>query len=231
MIDAQTLWFASRATGAVALVLFTAVMVLGMLTAGRGAPVRLPAVVKVGLHRNLSLLLTVFVAVHAVTAIVDGFVDISWWALVVPFASAYETLGITLGTLAIDLILALIVTGVLRHRLSHRAWQAVHLVSYAMYPLTILHAVLLAGVDAVWVIALSVVCGAAYVAAVVWRARIEWRDRATRERLADRFRAPLHANGPQRPSPLAPQSNGQRSPRPVARPRVVSAAGNPARTL
>ena len=55
-------WYLLRATGVVSLVLFTVVTVLGIATANRWRPGRLPRFVTVALHRNLSLLAVVFVS-------------------------------------------------------------------------------------------------------------------------------------------------------------------------
>ena len=100
----ELLWSLSRATGMVAVVLLTATFVLGLLTTGRAAPIGAPAWVRASLHRTLSLILVVFLAVHVVTAVVETYVDIGWLSVVVPFSSAYDTFWVGLGTLAVDLL-------------------------------------------------------------------------------------------------------------------------------
>ena len=86
------LWYASRATGVVSLLLLTAVVLLGMLVNRQGRLPGLPRFVVTGLHRNLSLLSVVFVAIHVVTAVADPYVTIRLVAIVIPFASAYKPL-------------------------------------------------------------------------------------------------------------------------------------------
>ncbi|HEY7812600.1 MAG TPA: ferric reductase, partial [Nakamurella sp.] len=92
----QVLWYASRATGAVSLVLFTAVLVLGLLTAGRRRLAGLPRAGVLRLHRNLALLAVTLLAVHVVSAIVDGYVDLGLWDVVVPFGAGYDPFWIGL---------------------------------------------------------------------------------------------------------------------------------------
>ena len=70
------LWYASRATGVVTLVLLTAVVVLGMLVNRQGRLPGLPRFAVTGLHRNISLLSVVFLAIHVLTAIADPYVTI-----------------------------------------------------------------------------------------------------------------------------------------------------------
>ena len=88
----SALWYLSRATGVVTIVLLTLVVCLGVVTAGRRRPHGESATVVMGLHRWLSLGMVVFLGVHITTAIVDGYVSISWLAVVIPFVSGYEPL-------------------------------------------------------------------------------------------------------------------------------------------
>ncbi len=58
------LWYATRATGLVALLLLTVSVLLGILTAGRFASGNWPRFLTQGLHRNISLLVLAFLALH-----------------------------------------------------------------------------------------------------------------------------------------------------------------------
>jgi sulfoxide reductase heme-binding subunit YedZ len=85
------------------------------------------------------LLALVFLSVHVCTTILDGYVTISWWSVVVPGASNYRTLWVALGTIALDLIVLVTATSLLRLRMSHATWQRIHVSSYALWPLVWLH--------------------------------------------------------------------------------------------
>lgn len=135
----QSLWYASRATGVVALVLLTAVVVLGILVRRNGRLPGLPRFVVTGLHRNLSLLAVAFLGVHIGTAIVDSYVSINPLAAIIPFTSSYEPLWVGLGTVSVDLAVAVVVTSLLRSRIGLRAWRAVHWLAYACYPVAVAH--------------------------------------------------------------------------------------------
>ena len=71
-------WLATRATGEISLVLFTLVTVMGIATTKGWANSRWPESVVTLLHRNISLLALVFLAVHIGTTVLDGFVPIGW---------------------------------------------------------------------------------------------------------------------------------------------------------
>jgi sulfoxide reductase heme-binding subunit YedZ len=136
----QLLWFVSRGSGLVLMVTLSAVVVLGVATRLGAAPFRLPRFVTMELHRTLSLFALAILALHVTTALLDPYVSIGWRATVVPFTSPYRPGVIALGTLAVDLIGAAVVTSLLRKRLGYRAWRVVHWLAYLAWPLAMVHA-------------------------------------------------------------------------------------------
>jgi methionine sulfoxide reductase heme-binding subunit len=175
------LWFLSRGSGLVLLALFSAVVVLGVATRTGSGPGRWPRFAVAELHRTLSLFAVALLVLHVVTAILDPFVTIGWAATVLPFASPYRTLAIGLGTLAVDLAGAVLVTSLARRRLGQRAWRAVHWLACLAWPAAFLHA-LTAGNDlGVWWVALveigsAVAVATAVLARLIGRARGGTRD-------------------------------------------------------
>ena len=173
------LWYATRATGVVALVLLTASVVLGILVQVRHVSERWPRLVAIGVHRNLSLLVTVFLVLHIGTAELDSFAPVGWFAVLVPFLSAYRPLWLGLGTVAFDLLVAITVTSLLRTRVGYRWWRLVHWFSYACWPLAVVHS-LGTGSDARLpvILGLTILCVIAVVAAGVWRLNSGWPSHA-----------------------------------------------------
>ena len=174
----QALWYLTRGTGLVALVLLTGSVALGVTTTvGWSAP-RWPRFVTLGLHRNLSLLAVVFLGVHIASTVVDGFAPIGWLDAVVPFRSPYRPIWLGLGALAVDLLLAVVITSLLRRHLSLTVWRAVHWTTWAAWPVALVHA-LGTGSDAgaVWAQAAFVVCTLVVLAACWWRIAVGWPGR------------------------------------------------------
>jgi methionine sulfoxide reductase heme-binding subunit len=168
--SSTALWYASRATGVVALVLLTAVLVLGIMVTHRRNLPGLPRFGPAGLHRNLSLLAVIFVAVHVITAIADPYVTIGIAATVIPFTSPYETFWLGLGAASLDLMAALIVTSLLRARIGRRTWRAVHWLSYAAWPVALAHSFgSSTDLQHGWLMWLGIACAAAVAAAATWR--------------------------------------------------------------
>jgi predicted ferric reductase len=164
------MWYATRAAGLVTLLMLTASVLLGVITAGRFSTGRWPRFLTAGLHRNISLLVLAFLALHVATTVLDTFVSIPVVAVFVPFAGSYKTFWLGLGAIALDLLLALVVTSLLRNRLGHRAWRRVHWTAYACWPIGLAHGLGI-GTDraTTWVFALTVGCASAVAAAATWR--------------------------------------------------------------
>jgi len=171
-VSTTTLWYATRATGITALVLLTATMVMGLLTAKRTWTRRWPGFAQQELHRRLSIVTVAFVAIHVLTSVIDTYVHIGWLAVVVPFVSPYKPFWVALGAIALDLLLAVFITSLLREHLSAGSWRAVHWVAYGSWPVALAHPFGM-GTDSRehWVTLLGVICVAAVGGALLWRVR------------------------------------------------------------
>lgn len=139
-MSTQTLWYVSRGTGMVAFTLLSLSLVLGIVSRLPDGLFSLPRFVVAGLHRNVSLLLTVFIAVHVATAVLDPYAGLRLANAVVPFTSPYRPFWVGLGAVALDLVAAVVVTSLVRARLGLRAWRVVHWAVYAIWPITVVHA-------------------------------------------------------------------------------------------
>jgi len=166
----KAVWYLTRGSGTVSLLLLTVSVVLGVTTVKRWTTARWPRFVVEGLHKNASLLAVAFLAVHIVTAVIDGYVPIRWLDVVVPFGSAYQPLWLGFGALAFDLLMAVILTSLLRVRIGQRSWRAVHWLVYACWPIAVAHGLGI-GSDRgePWMLAIEVVAVAAVTTAVGWR--------------------------------------------------------------
>src|SRR5262249_20653667 len=169
------LWYLARGSGVVATVLLTAAVVLGIVTSVRWSSPRWPRFVVELLHRNVALLTVVFLVIHITTVVVDGFAPIGWKDAVLPFASDYRPLWLGLGAVAFDLIVALVATSLLRHRIGHRTWRVLHWFAYVCWPIAMVHGLGTGtGTKVGVVVAANVVCVVAVLAAVWWRLAVGW---------------------------------------------------------
>ncbi|MGA9161348.1 MAG: ferric reductase-like transmembrane domain-containing protein [Actinomycetota bacterium] len=174
-VGSRALWYLTRGSGAVSLLLLTAVVVLGVANVARWSPDGTPRFVVQRVHRDLSLLALVFIALHVATVVIDGFAPIRWIDAVLPFGSAYRPIWLGFGALALDLLVAIAITSLVRSRLGYGVWRAVHWTTYGTWVVALLHG---AGVGSdtrsVWMMGLVAVSVGTVLAAVVWRVISGW---------------------------------------------------------
>jgi len=171
----QALWYLTRGTGAVTLIGLSLSVVLGVADAGRWHSRRWPRFVVDGLHRNVSLGLLVLLAAHVLTTLLDGYAPISLLNVIVPFTGVYRPVWLGLGALALDVLVAVSLSSVLRGRLGHRAWRTIHWAAWACWPLAVVHG-MGTGTDTAgsWMLVLTGVCVLAVIVAAATRTVGGW---------------------------------------------------------
>jgi methionine sulfoxide reductase heme-binding subunit len=164
------LWYATRGLGLALLLTLTATVALGILTTSRWKSDGWPRFLTSELHRNLSLVALALLPLHGLAVVLDSYAHLGLRDIVVPFASRYRPLWLGLGVLAGELLVAVVVTSLVRGLLGHRAWRLVHWTVYAAWPLALLHG-LGTGSDtrAGWALAVYAACAAAVLIAVLTR--------------------------------------------------------------
>jgi methionine sulfoxide reductase heme-binding subunit len=168
-------WYLTRSTGAVALLLLTFALALGVVDVRRWSTPRWPRFVVDSLHRNVSLLAMVFLVFHILTSVLDSFAPISLIDAVVPFAGSYRPFWLGLGAVAFDLLLAVTCTSLLRQRMGYASWRAIHWLTYASWPIALLHGFGTGSdVKSTWLLSLSIACLAIVVVAVLTRVLAGW---------------------------------------------------------
>jgi sulfoxide reductase heme-binding subunit YedZ len=169
-VNSTYLWYTTRASGIVSLFLLTLTMVLGLTTTSRARSRNWPGFAQQEIHRRISILAVVFLAIHVLTSILDTYVRIGWFAIVVPFTSPYGRFWVALGTIALDLTMAVFVSSLLRAHLKPGTWRGIHWLAYGSWPVALAHTFGM-GTDSRehWVIALGALCVLSVGLALVWR--------------------------------------------------------------
>jgi predicted ferric reductase len=139
--SSKALWYLSRGSGIVTMLLLSAATALGLAGVARLTTRGMSRFVVQALHRNLALLSVVFLALHIATVELDTFVPLRWRDVIVPFIAAYKPFWVGLGALAFDLLAAVIITSLLRLRIGERAFRTVHWAAYAAWPVAIAHGI------------------------------------------------------------------------------------------
>jgi len=147
-------------SGVFALLAMTATVVAGVVAAQHAVPARFRIFVQAA-HRATALMTVGFLVAHILLKVMEahaGVLDI-----LVPFLGGQDrTFWVGLGTIASDLLILVMATGVMRGRfVGNRRpwlWRSLHGLAYAMWPLGILHGLLAGRSPTWWVTASYVVC-------------------------------------------------------------------------
>jgi sulfoxide reductase heme-binding subunit YedZ len=163
-------WALGRGTGVVALLMFTATLVLGIVSRSGRSVSGLGRFGLAELHRTAALSGVGLIAVHLTSLFFDPYAQLRLVDMVVPFLGSYRPLFLGLGTVAVDLLLVVTVVSLMRNAVGPRVFKAVHWLTYVLWPVALVHG-LGNGTDAgsLWLDAVAVACCAAVGTAVAWR--------------------------------------------------------------
>src|ERR1700722_15557525 len=144
VIDAATQHFMLFYAGVFALIALCASTGLGLIATDRVFLNAGHRVLAQSAHRAASFGAVAFLIIHIVTEILAQRVHVL--DAVVPFLSPFRTFYIGLGTIASDLIILLVITGIMRGRFNAHGrawrWRAIHYTSYASFVFGVWHGLL-----------------------------------------------------------------------------------------
>ena len=143
-------WVFARASGVTSYLLLVALVTTGLILShpwSRGLQ-RPSARTRLGLHVSLATFTLVFTALHVVVLATDPWAQVGWRGAVLPMASTYRPVPVTLGVIALWAGLATGLTARLAGSVAARVWWPVHKVSAAALVLVWAHSVL-AGTDVI----------------------------------------------------------------------------------
>lgn len=136
----QMWWFATRGAGLMTWVVAAGSVIAGLLMSSKALGKRPGFPWLLDIHRFLSTLTTVFLAVHLFTLWADDFVEFGPVDLLVPFASEWRPLAVAWGVLSMYLMVAVQLSSLVRDHIPARAWHGIHLLSYLTLAFGSVHA-------------------------------------------------------------------------------------------
>ncbi len=105
-------------------------MIWGVLLATRALkPMDRPAWL-LAMHRWFSALACIGVVVHVLALVADNYVYFGWREVFIPQASGWKRGAVTLGVIAMYLLIAVQGTSLIMKQLPRRLWKFVHYFSY-----------------------------------------------------------------------------------------------------
>lgn len=162
-------WVLARASGVTSYVLLLALVTTGLVLAhpwARHLQRPTPAT-RMVVHASLATFTLAFTVLHVVVLATDPWAQVGWRGVLLPMASVYRPVPVTLGVLA---VWAGLITGVTARWAGRigRAWLPVHRVALAVFALVWAHGVL-AGTDTPALRGFYVATGAAVLGLAVSR--------------------------------------------------------------
>jgi predicted ferric reductase len=164
------LWYTTRATGIVTLVLFTLVVALGTLVSNRIGGTMVGRFELNEFHRSISIVAMIFLLIHVLTTIADSYVSTGVVSVIVPMTSQFKRVGVALGAVSFDLIVAVWLSSIMKARIENRSWRFIHWFSWLAFTASIVHAYL-TGTDtrSGAGLVLVIVCSLIVIGAALWR--------------------------------------------------------------
>lgn len=154
--------------GVFALLALTEAVLSGVAAAEPLVPTRFRIVVQTT-HRATTVVAVGFVTVHVLLKVTEG--HASTLDAFVPFYAEHgRALYVGLGTIASDLLVLIVVTGLMRTWFAASRWpwlwRSVHLLAYAVWPLALVHGLLAGRPAKPWVVMSYLICAAVIVLAI-----------------------------------------------------------------
>ena len=178
-MNSEALWALGRGNGIVALAFMTLSVALGVATRSARPLFALPRFGVADVHRFVALAGTLLVGLHMGLLFMDPYAKLKLIDFVVPFLGSYRPIWQGLGTVAVDLLIVIVVTSLLRQRLGVRTFRVIHWTTYLLWPIAMAHA-LGNGTDTgrLWFMAFAGVCALLVIIAVVFRLRSDFTEYA-----------------------------------------------------
>ncbi len=232
MIREQIWWYFARSAGLLTWATASASIILGLVMSTRKVGRKTNGPWVLDLHRFLSGLTIVFMALHMFALWADSFVTFGWAELLVPGVSEWRPLPVAFGVLAFWILIGVEASSLLKNYIPSRWWKALHLGSYAVAVLGTVHG-LTAGSDVSNPIIRSIGAATLLTIVVLTVLRVlEARrpDDPTLDRLAAVRQLQQQATGPGQEAPVASprhEAAGESQPAPIPIVPVRRPGSNP----
>jgi predicted ferric reductase len=134
-------WYMARAGGIVAYLLMWLSTVWGLFLSTKIAAKQIPPALAYGFHEFVSILTIVFAVLHAGVLLGDEYIKFNVFHLAIPFIAPYQPVATGLGTIALYLTIAIVISFYARKFIGQKMWRMLHYLTFAVYLLALSHAI------------------------------------------------------------------------------------------
>lgn len=132
-------WYLTRAAGLTSLILMFSLVSLGIcITSGLAYRVMSPLVTWT-IHRLIGITLSITIAIHIVSLLLDRYVSFSAAEVFIPFASTFRPLYMSAGIIGFYIFAIILATSLWMIISHYHTWRFIHYLSYAAVVLILFH--------------------------------------------------------------------------------------------
>lgn len=91
------------------------------------------------IHTWMGGLALVFTIIHMLTLIADSYISFTFVSVLVPYASSWKPLPVSLGILGFYILGAVQITSLMMRKMERTTWRRIHLLSYIQFVLVMVH--------------------------------------------------------------------------------------------
>jgi DMSO/TMAO reductase YedYZ heme-binding membrane subunit len=168
-------WGVIKAAGMTSYMLMFISVVLGAFSYGAAIP---PKAKKwlLPIHQSTGWFGFLFGLLHGAVLIIDGYRPFLPSEVLVPFASGFHPVTLGLGTLALYIMAAILISSDIIRRLGKKIWKSIHLLSYPMFLFLLIHGAM-DGSDAEkpWAFLMYACSAFIFAAVLLIRMYIQWK--------------------------------------------------------
>ena len=161
-------WLLARAGGITAYLLLTLATIVGLWLSNRARARHNPHPSNIRLHLALVVFTLAFTALHVIVLAVDEYAKVGIRGALLPMASEYKPVGVTLGLIAVWSALISTFTATFAGRFTGRIWLILHRVAALSWVSAWVHSVAV-GVDTPLLVGMYVLTGLAVLFMGAWR--------------------------------------------------------------
>jgi len=138
-IDHTFSWEVARVGGLLAYALLTCSVVIGLLLSLKAASSSWPRFITNELHRYVTALSLVFIAVHSLAVLLDPFTGFGLGEVLLPMATHYRPLWIAFGIVGAYLAIAIWLSEYVRGFIGYAWWHRFHMLAFVVFLLGAVH--------------------------------------------------------------------------------------------
>lgn len=132
-------WYVSRASGIVSYIILFLLLVSGMgIKTSLSFKFLSPTFAWLN-HRYLGIALTVSIATHVVSLLLDKFMNFSFLDVFIPFYSSFKPIFLSLGIAGLYLLLVVITTSLYYINKYHKSWRLLHYLTFPLFVILFIH--------------------------------------------------------------------------------------------